>query len=166
MRREQGVIVTDRRAQKRWPPAGDGKLEARQHARVVREQTVIASLNIAEGIRKQESVRVLQRESRQQPPTFTGFIRHADNLTLRCSQYAEIAAHLEIAREHPDKRMVDQLAEQGEAASLRVGALEPGLTHRDAGIVIDVSEPQVRAIPGLGHQASSGLLDWHEGLRV
>lgn len=63
--------------------------------------------------------------------------------------------------------MADQLAEQGEAASLRVGApLEPGLTHRDAGIVIDVSEPQVRAIPGLGYQASSGLLDWHEGLRV
>src|SRR5579864_9136117 len=86
MRREQGVVLADRRAQKRWPPAGDGKLEARQHARVVREQTVIAPLNIAEGIRKQEGVRILQRESRQQSPTVTWFIRQADNPTLRRSR--------------------------------------------------------------------------------
>src|SRR6185437_9378611 len=89
VRREQGVVLADRRAQKRWPPAGDGKLEARQHARVVREQTVIAPLNISEGIGKQESVRVLQRESRQQSPTFTGLIRQGDNLTVRHSRQAD-----------------------------------------------------------------------------
>src|SRR5579862_7738494 len=82
MRREHGVVLADRGSQKRWPPAGDGKLEARQYARVVREQTVIAPLNISEGIRKEESVCILQRESRQQSPTFAGFIRHAD--TSRC----------------------------------------------------------------------------------
>ena len=88
MRREQGVVLADRRAQKRRPPAGDGKLEARQHARVVREEAVIVSLNISESIRKQEGVRVLQRESRQQPPTVTGFIRQAGNLAPRSSLYA------------------------------------------------------------------------------
>jgi hypothetical protein len=85
MGREKRVVVADRRTQERWPSAGDGKLEARQHTRIVREQTVIAPLNISESVGKQESVRVLQRESRQQSPTFTGFIGQAHNLLLLCS---------------------------------------------------------------------------------
>jgi hypothetical protein len=32
--------------------------------------------------------------------------------------------------------------------------------------VMDVPGPQVRATPGLGYEANSGLLDCHEGIQV
>ena len=60
----------------------------------------------------------------------------------------------------------DQLEKQGRARSLRVGAFEPSLTYRGVGIVVDVPGPQVRATPGLGYEADSGLLDCHEVYQV
>ena len=46
MCREHRVVLIDRCAEQRWPPAGNGELQARQHARVVREQTIVAALNV------------------------------------------------------------------------------------------------------------------------
>ena len=57
----------------------------------------------------------------------------------------------------------DQLEKQGRARGVRAGALEPNLAYGCAGIVMDVPGPQVRATPGLGYEANSGLLDCHKG---
>lgn len=79
---EERVVLIDRSAEQRGASAGDREREARQHARVVREQAVVAALDIPERVRKQESVRILQCESRQQSATFTGFIGQAHTLPL------------------------------------------------------------------------------------
>lgn len=60
----------------------------------------------------------------------------------------------------------DQLEKQGRARGLGADALEPNLAYGCAGIVMDVPRPQVRATPGLGYEAYSGLLDCHEGIQV
>jgi hypothetical protein len=44
--------------------AGDLQFVARQHARVVVEQPVIASLDVTQGIRQQKSISILQGKSR------------------------------------------------------------------------------------------------------
>jgi hypothetical protein len=62
---KQRVVLGDRCPQQRWPPTGDGELESRQHPRIIREQPVIASLYVSQGVGQQECVRILQSESRQ-----------------------------------------------------------------------------------------------------
>src|SRR5579885_1740301 len=74
-----------------------------------------------------------------------------------------------IIRMHLDRERrarEDQLQKQGRARRLCVGALEPNLAYAAVGIVMDAPGTQVRATPGLGYEADSGLLDCHEGIRV
>src|SRR5512146_1255485 len=88
-------------------------------------------------------------------------------LTLAVRQTDRAREHIVRMHLNRERRArEDELDEQGGAGSRHVGALEPNLAHRGAGIVIDVPGPQVRATPGLGYQAGPGLLDCHEGLQV
>src|SRR5487761_231877 len=97
------------------------------------------------------------RTGRENVPRLTLAVRQAD----RTREHI-IRMHLNRER----RAREDQLEKQGRAVSLRVGALEPNFAHRSAGIVMSVPGPQVRATPGLGYEANSGLLDCHEGLQA
>ena len=89
MRGEQRVVAIDRGAEQRGAPARDAELEARQHARVVREQPVVRCLDVAQRVGEQEGIAVLEREARQQAAPFTGFVGGAHASLVEASGRAQ-----------------------------------------------------------------------------
>jgi hypothetical protein len=90
MSREQGVVLIDRSAQQGGALSGHGKTKARQHARIVCEQTIAAALYIAQRVRQQECVAVFEREAWQQPALFTAFVGCAHIWNLSKTEKREV----------------------------------------------------------------------------
>ena len=63
---EQRIVLGDGSAEQRGPLGGNLHLEARENASIGCEQPVIARLNVAQGVGKQECIPVLESEARQQ----------------------------------------------------------------------------------------------------